>query len=119
VYSTGENLKYQRKIVIYLGHDFDKSTGKYKKINLNPEVPIIYAKVLGLNETDSKKVYEKLLHEHIADIENGINKYGDFLVTNRIKIADYWFEFNTEQTHNNTTFYIYKTNGTPRVNAAK
>ena len=68
VYSTGGNLKYQRKIVIYLGNDFDKSTGKYKKINLNPEVPIIYAKVLGLNEIDSKKVYEKLLHEHIADI---------------------------------------------------
>lgn len=119
VYSTGENLKYQRKIVIYLGNDFDKSTGKYKKINLNPEVPIIYAKVLGLNETDSKKVYEKLLHEHIADIENGINKYGVFLVTNRIKLADYWFEFNTEQTHNNTAFYIYKTKGTPRVNATE
>lgn len=39
VYSIGENLKYQRKIVIYLGNDFDKATGKYKKINLNPEVP--------------------------------------------------------------------------------
>ncbi|WP_228270058.1 hypothetical protein [Acinetobacter bereziniae] len=86
---------------------------------MNPEIPIIYAKVLGLNGTDSQKIYEKLLHEHIADIENGVNKYGDFLVTNRIEIADYWFEFNTEQIHNNTTFYIYKTNGTPRVNATE
>ncbi len=118
IYSTGDNLKSQRKIVIYLGHDYDEVTGRYKKINLDPEVPMIFTNILGLNEKDLMDVYEKLLHEHITDIENRVHKYGEFLVTNRIKVSGLWFEFNTDQTNNYTAFYIYKSNGVPKVNAS-
>ena len=110
IYSTGDNLKSQRKIVIYLGHDYDEVTGRYKKINLDPEVPMIFTNILGLNEKDLMDVYEKLLHEHITDIENRVHKYGEFLVTNRIKFSGFWLEFNTDQTNNYTAFYIYKSN---------
>ena len=110
IYSTGENLKSQRKIVIYLGHDYDEVTGRYKKINLDPEVPMIFTNILELNEKNLMDVYEKLLQEHITDIENRVHKYGKFLVTNRIEVSGFWFEFNTDQTNNYTAFYIYKSN---------
>ena len=118
IYSTGENLKSQRKIVIYLGHDYDEVTGRYKKINLDPEVPMIFTNILELNSKNLMDVYEKLLQEHITDIENRVHKYGKFLVTNRIEVSGFWFELNTDQTNNYTAFYIYKSNGVPKVNAS-
>lgn len=79
---------------------------------------MIFANILGLNAKDLTHVYEKLLHEHIADIENRVHKYGKFLVTNSIKVSGFWFEFNTDHTNNYTAFYIYKSNGVPKVNAS-
>ena len=109
IFSNNKQRTSYSKIVVNLSFDYDESNKKYRKIDTDDTVPMIFVESLsGVNKVQANQVYRDLLKKHIIDIEKNINKYGDFLVTNRVEYSGYFFEFNTLQLQNNTFFYIYK-----------
>lgn len=109
IFSNNKQRTSYSKIVVNLSFDYDESNKKYRKIDTDDTVPMIFVESLsGVNKVKANQVYRDLLKKHIIDIEKNINKYGDFLVTNRAEYSGYFFEFNTLQLQNNTFFYIYK-----------
>jgi len=86
-----------------------------KKMNTDPIVPTSFISALNvIDERKAKEVYVSLMNQHTLNIKNNVNEYCEFLVTTRVNIKDYWLEFNTELTKNNTYFNIYQSKGIPQ-----
>lgn len=109
-----EYQKYLPFIKIDISYNFNGN--EYEGINIDPEIPLILINYLGvIKENISKDLYLSLLNEHIKNIENNICEYGDYIVTTRKNIGNYWFEFNTITDVKPTIFSIYRTNATPKI----